>query len=240
MNRRGLGALVLAARCGLLALALAGCAYPTTQMEPVVRRGERFDADVTAALERGDFAEAYRLCDGWLELARQSGTMVNLVAGHETILWIHWAERDLPGALVENDAMGQWARRAVGEQQRMGLMHYWWSRAWLLAEAGRHAEAGAANAELDRVSTQAGDRSSLPLMRAWLACQRGDLAAAGAALAGFDVDGDDDPPDLYLIARIRQAEGDAAGAERLRRRIRDGARTRSRAVVMQRMAHDSV
>ena len=53
-------------------------------MVPVEREGEHLDAQVTAALERGDFAEAHRLCGRWLELARESGTMINLVAAHET------------------------------------------------------------------------------------------------------------------------------------------------------------
>ena len=57
--------------CVFVAVLLAvgmGCNYPPTQMAPVERRGERFYAQVTSAVERGDHAEAYRLCDRWLDL----------------------------------------------------------------------------------------------------------------------------------------------------------------------------
>jgi ATP/maltotriose-dependent transcriptional regulator MalT len=162
--------------------AFIGCAYPQTAMEPMVRRGEAFEAGVTAALERGDFAEAYRLCERWLALAHESGTPVNLVAVHETILWIRWAEHDAAGAMAESDAVGQAARRCDGEARRMALMHHWWCRAWLEAEAGRADEAAAAYAALERVSTQPGGRTSLPVLAAWLALARGDVAGAMAAM----------------------------------------------------------
>lgn len=227
--------------CVFVAVLLAvgmGCTYPPTQMAPVERRGERFYAQVTSAVERGDYAEAYRLCDRWLELARSSGTMINLVAGHENVMLIRWSERDLAGAMKQNDAMAEYSRRAVGEQRRAGLMHYWWWRAWLLSETGSHVDAANALAQLDRVSTQPGDRQSLPLITAWLAYNRGDMAAANAAVAAMTVDSDDDPTDLYIVARIRQSQGDAAGAERLHERIRRGARTLTRAAVVQRIARD--
>src|SRR5262249_6659477 len=113
-------------------------------MEPVVREGERLEAELTAALERGDFAEAHRGCTRKLALAERSGTPINSVAGHEPLLGIDWAEGTGAGALAEGDAVGAWSRRAAGEQQRAGLMHYWWSRAWILADAGRAADAAAA------------------------------------------------------------------------------------------------
>jgi len=207
-------------------------------MAPVERQGELLDSQVTSTGERGDYAEAYRLCDRWLDVARASGTMMNLVATHENMLRIRWSQSDIAGALRENDAMADYSRRAVGEQRRAGLMHYWWWRSWLLAEAGRHADAAGALTELDRLSTRPGDRASLPVMTAWLAYNRGDQATANAAAAAV-VDSDDDPPDLYVFARIRQSDGDAAGAERLRERIRRGARTLERAIVVQRMARDT-
>jgi predicted Zn-dependent protease len=118
-------------------------------------------------------------------------------------------------------------------------MHYWWSRAWLLGESGRRAEAAVALEQLDLVSTQPGDRQSLPVMSAWLAFTRGDIAAANTALTAMNVDADDDASDLYVFARIREAQGDVAGAERLRQRVRSGVRTLTKAVVVQRMARDA-
>src|SRR6476646_4606834 len=106
------------------ALFAAGCTYPPTRMAPVERQGELLDSQVTSAVERGDYAEAYRLCDRWLDVARASGTMMNLVATHENMLRIRWSDRAIAGALRENDAMGEYSRRAAGEQRRAGLMHY--------------------------------------------------------------------------------------------------------------------
>lgn len=221
----------MAARLAALVLvAVAACSYPTTQMQPVVRQGERFDAALTDAVERGDFAEAHRVCERWLELARRSGTTINMVAAYETIAWVRWAEGDVAAALAASDAMGDWAVRAIaGEQRRAALNHFFSVRAWLLAEAGSADEAAAAHAELARQATQPGDRPWLAIMRAWLAVQRGDLASANAALAEVDVATDDDSLDLLVFARARPAQ-----ADEFRRRLVAAPRSYLRGAVLHR------
>jgi hypothetical protein len=216
----------------LLVLAIiAGCAYPQTQMEVKMGPGEQIDADFTAAVERGDFAEAERVADRWLALAVRSGTMVNMVAAHETLLWLRWSEGDSARALAENDAMATFAARAQGEPRRASWAHYWWTRTWLLADAGRTAEAADACNELERDIRSDEDRAGLKVLRAWVALAGGDSAAAEKALAGVNLDADDDSTDLYVLIRLRQAQHDEAAAERLRQRLRGGARTWMRGLV---------
>jgi predicted Zn-dependent protease len=222
----------MTARLVVLALVVASCRYPATQMTPKTGEGERYASAVTAAVERGDFAAAHRLIDGWFALARKSGTTINMVGANENLLWIRWAEGDAAGTLAANDAMGDWARRCDGEPRRSALSHYYSLRAWILAEAGRADEAEAAYTELARVATRPGDSEWLAIVHAWLAVNRHDLDAANRALAGVDVAADNDALDLYVLARARPSE-----AEVYRRRLsEEAAHTLTRAAVLQKWA----
>lgn len=226
-------------RLGCLLLLVVGCAHtparttPTTAGTPMTAR-ERL-AVMTTQLERGDTAAALAGADDWLahhQAAWEPGLIINCRT------WIRWMAGDKKGALEENERL-----RLLSEQDEKSkhghLQHYWWDRAYLLAEAGRHAEADAARAEFERLATKPDDADSRNTLTAWLLVMRGDGAGALAAARAVDTKRDDDLQDLYVLSRAFEAGNDAAGAERIRALIRNGARYPMKPVILHEMQRDS-
>jgi hypothetical protein len=225
-------------RLVLILVLAAGCAHtqppvkPTTAAAAMTVRA-RLDA-MTDQLERGDLAAALAGTDDWLahyHEAWEPGLVINCRT------WIRWTGGDKKGALEENEKLPAFA--AKNEKSKRGLLlHYWWDRAYLLAEAGRQADADAARAEFERLGNQPDDQDSRKTLEAWLLVMRGDGAGALAAARAVDTERDKDLQDLYVLSRAFDAGGDSAGAERLRELIRNGHRYPMKAVILREMQRD--
>lgn len=219
-------------------LLAAGCAH-TQPAKPNVAAAmptvhERLDL-MTTQLEHGDIAAALAGTDDWLahhQEAWEPGLIVNCRT------WIRWTAGDKKGAFDENEKLRVLA--AEDAKSRDGhLLHYWWDRAYLLAEAGRQPEADAARAEFERLGNRPDDQDSRKTLEAWLLTMRGDGAGALAAAQAVDTTRDGDLQDLYVLSRAFDAGGDAAGAERLRERIRNGHRYPMKPVILREMKRDA-
>jgi hypothetical protein len=218
-------------------LMLASCSYPTTQLVPVEYDGKRLEDQLTAAVERGDFAEAQRLCELTLMLAQHSGALADFVSAYEKVLWIRWARGDDKGALAASAQMAEYARRCAPEQQRVGLMRVYFARAFVLAHGGEHAGARAAGAELDRIATQPADRPSVSVIDAWNALYDAEVGRASNLLAAVDEEDDNDTSHLFVFRRVCAANRygcDAAPA--LHQRLRNSSCRWLRAAFDQRLA----
>ncbi|HEX4458262.1 MAG TPA: hypothetical protein VIA18_09855 [Polyangia bacterium] len=193
---------------------------------------QRLD-EMTTALERGDIAAAFAITDDWRLHAKESWEP-GLIANCRT--WLRWTAGDKKGALEENEQQ----RILADPDNKTGrqLLHYWWDRAYLLAEAGRWTDAAAARAEFDRLADRPDDRDSRKTLEAWLLTMRGDGAGALAAARAVDTTRDDDIQDLYVLSRAFAAGGDAAGAERIRGLIRHGNRYPMKPVILREMKRD--
>ena len=127
----------------------------------------------------------------------------------------------------------------IAKIQRGAMLHYWWDRSYLAAEAGRTAEADEARAEFDKLGNQPDDADSRKVLDAWLAFTRGDGAAARAAASAVNLVKDSDLQDLYVVALALEAGGDATGAEKVRAQIRKGPRYPMKPLILQQMVRDA-
>jgi hypothetical protein len=215
-----------------------GCAHtqpvkPTVTAAPLTVR-QRLDV-MTTQIEAGDIAAALAGTDDWLT-HHQEAWEPGLIYNCRT--WLRWTAGDKPGALAENEQVRILA--AKDEQSREGhLKHYWWDRAYLLAEAGRQAEADAARAEFERLGNKPDDADSRKTLEAWLLVMRGDGAGALAAAKAVDTTRDTDLQDVYVLSRAFDAGGDVAGAVKLRETIRNGHRYPMKAVILREMKRDA-
>ncbi len=216
-------------------LLAVGCAHtmrPAAPQQMTVR--QRLDL-MTTQLEHGDIAAALAGTDDWLAHHKQAwepGLIINCRT------WIRWTAGDKKGALEENERL-----RLVADEDEKSkhdhLLHYWWDRAYLLAEAGRQAEADAARAEFERLATSPDDEDSRKTLEAWLLAMRGDGAGAAAAARAVDTTRDTDVQDLYVLSRAFAAGGDEASAERIRTLIRNGKRYPMKPVILREMQRDA-
>lgn len=219
-------------------LLAVGCAHTesaksTAAAKPMTFR-ERLDA-MTTQLERGDTTAALAGADDWLANSKESWEP-GFIANCRT--WIRWMAGDKKGALEENEKLRVAAAKDEKDQRDL-LLHYWWDRAYLLAEAGRHAEADSARAEFERLGNRPDDQDSRKTLEAWLLVMRGDGAGALAAARAVDTTRDGDIQDLYVLSRAFEAGGDSAGADRIRELIRNGKRYPMKPVVLREMKRDA-
>ncbi|MGZ3425403.1 MAG: hypothetical protein ACXVCV_02085 [Polyangia bacterium] len=221
-------------------LLLAGCAHApvattttTTAKPPTV--GQRLDA-MTSALEREDFDGALKGTDEWLATNPDVDTLA-LIYNCRT--WIRWGGGDKKGGYDENEKLREVVANAEPKVQRGAMLHYWWDRSYLAAEAGRTAEANEARAEFDKLGNRPDDKDSRKVLEAWLAFRRGDGAAARTAASVVDLVKDGDLQDLYVVALALEAGGDAAGAEKVRAKIRKGPSYPMKPLILQQMVRDA-
>ena len=181
--------------------------------------------EATIALEHEDFARAQKIFEERVTAAQKEGRLHDEAWLHNALTWVHWGAGDAAGALADNEQVAAIIQKApISDDEKRGvLLHYWWDKAYLLAEGHQDAEADAARAQFEQLAHEPGDHDGLEVLAAWFAIVRGDGAKARAAAATVDAAKDDDLQDLYVLARALEAGGDAAGAQTLRARIRAGA-----------------
>jgi hypothetical protein len=197
--------------------------------------------EATVALDRGDFARAQKLFEAHAAAETAAHHQRNAAWAHNALTWVRWGAGDGAGALAENEAVATIITRAdVGPEVKRGvLLHYWWDKAYLLAEQHHDRQADQARAEYQRLARQPDEHDGLAVLAAWFAVVRGDGKAARAAAVTVDVTKDDDLQDLYVIARALDAGGDAAGAAAVRARIRDGAAYPMKPLILRQMAKEA-
>jgi hypothetical protein len=195
---------------------------------------ERLGA-MTDALEREDFAAALKGTDQWLAGHPDVGTL-GLIYNCRT--WIRWGAGDRRGAFDENEQLVPTVAGAEPEVRRDWLLHYWWDRGYLLAEAGKIKEAEAARVEFDRLGDRPDDQDSRKVLEAWVRLLAGDRKGARAAAAAVDVERDADLQDWYVVERALEAGGDTAGAAALREKIRSGPRYPMKPLILQQIKRD--
>jgi hypothetical protein len=221
-------------------LLLAGCAHApattttTAAPAPTSLQG-RMDA-MTSALEREDFDGALKGTDEWLASKPDVDTLA-LIYNCRT--WIRWGGGDPKGGYEENEKLREVVAGADPKIKRSAMLHYWWDRSYLAAEAGRTAEANDARAEFDKLGDRPDNADSRKVLAAWLAFRRGDGAAARAAAGAVDLVKDGDLQDLYVVAVALEAGGDAGGAEKVRAQIRKGPRYPMKPLILQQMVRDA-
>lgn len=231
-------------RLAILGMLLAvGCAHTTASKPATAEKKqrqkspteERLDA-MTASLEREDFEGALRDTDKWLDTGPDVDTR-SLIYNCRT--WIRWGGGDKPGAMAENEKLREVVDGADEKIKRGAMLHYWWDRAYLEAEAGRAADADRSRAEFDRLGNTPDDADSRKVLEAYLLLARGDAAGAKAAASVVDLVKDPDLQDAYVVALALEAGGDAAGAEKVRERIRKGPSYPMKPLILQQMVRDA-
>ncbi|MCU1277923.1 MAG: hypothetical protein JWM53_1469 [bacterium] len=228
-------------RLSILVMLVGGCAHTTTSTTPTATSTFRSTAEqkldvMTAALEREDFAGALQGTDEWLATKPEIRALT-LIYNCRT--WIRWGGGDMKGAVDENEKLRETVAGADAKVAHGALLHYWWDRSYLEAEAGRASDAERSRAEFERIATAPDDADSKKVLEAWLLVMRGDGAAARKAANAVDVVKDGDLQDLYVVARALEAGGDAAGAEKLRAQIRKGPRYPMKPLILQQMVRDA-
>lgn len=217
----------------LLLLLVVGCAH-VAPAKSNVTVDERY-ARLTAELERGDTNGALAETDDWLAHHNESWEP-GAIANCRT--WIRWMAGDKKGAFAENERLYAVAK----DDPKNGpghLKHYYWDKAYLLAEAGRLDEADAARVEFERRADKPDDADSRNTLQAWLFTMRGDGAQARAAAEKVDTQRDNDLQDLYVLSRAYAAAADSLNAERIRQLIRNGTLYAMKPVILHEMAFDA-
>jgi hypothetical protein len=227
-------------RLTITMMLLAGCAHApaattttTTAKAPTVT--QRLEA-MTDALEREDFEGALKGTDEWLATKPDVDTEA-LIYNCRT--WIRWGGGDKKGGYDENEKLRAIVAGADAKEQRGAMLHYWWDRSYLAAEAGRSGEADEARAEFDKLGNQPDDKDSRKVLEAWLLLLRGDGAGARAAAKQVDLVKDSDLQDLYVVARALVGGGDAATAEKVRVAIRKGPRYPMKPLILRELVRDA-
>jgi hypothetical protein len=213
---------------------LAGCAHAPAVTTNRPNLHQRLDA-MTASIEKKDFDGAIRDTDEWLREKPDVETK-GLIYNCRT--WIRWGSGDKKGAAAENEKLRQTVAGADAKVQHW-MLHYWWDRAYLEAEAGKLDGAAKSQAEFERIATSPDDADSKHVLAAWLAFRRGEGDQARAAASAVDPAKDGDLQDLYVLACALESGGDAAGAAAIRERIRNGSRYPMKPTILQQMARDT-
>lgn len=226
-------------RLTIAMMLMAGCAHApaatttTTAQAPTVT--QRLEA-MTDSLEREDFDGALKGTDEWSATKPDVETQA-LIYNCRT--WIRWGGGDKKGGYDENEKLREIVAGADPKVQRGAMLHYWWDRSYLAAEAGRNGEADEARVEFDKLGNRPDDKDSRKVLDAWLAVTRSDGAAARAAAKEVDLVKDGDLQDAYVVARALDAGGDGAGAEKVRAMIRKGPRYPMKPLILQQMVRDA-
>jgi hypothetical protein len=233
-------------RLAILILLVGGCAHapapttttPTTTTTATTAKPAKVDRywEMTAALEKQDYAGALRETDTWLA-SRPDVEMVARIYNCRT--WIRWAAGDKQAAAAENEKVRETVAAADDKVKHGMMLHYLWDRAYLEAEAGRLEDAERTRAEFERSATAPDDADSKNVLAAWLAFRRGEGEKARAAASAVDPAKDGDLQDLYVLACALEAGGDASGAASIRERIRNGPRYAMKPTILQQMARDT-
>jgi hypothetical protein len=226
-------------RLAILIVMAAGCAHapalaPTTTA-PKPAKVDRY-WEMTAALEKQDYAAALRETDAWLASRPDVETVARI---YNCRTWIRWAAGDKKAAAAENEKVRETVAGADEKMKHGMMLHYLWDRAYLEAEAGRLDDAERTRAEFERMATAPDDADSKNVLAAWLAFRRGEGDKARAAASAVDPAKDGDLQDLYVLACALEAGGDAAGAASIRERIRNGPRYAMKPTILQQMARDT-
>jgi hypothetical protein len=153
---------------------------------------------------------------------------------HNTMMMIREAQGDPASALAENDQATLAAARGTwdpGDREALAYLKDRWHRAYLsrmLAETRTgsakqglvlYAEAALADYR-ERAKQLDGYDDSISVLEAYFAALDGKRDAARAAASRVDPAKDDDLEDLYLVVVGLEAGGDHAGAEAVRRQMR--------------------
>jgi hypothetical protein len=196
--------------------------------------------EATIALEKEDYKKAQALFEARVAACRAEHRDESEAWLHNDLVWVHWAMGDDAGALAENELVASVVRASsLSDKDKRGiLLHYYWDKAYLLAEDHKDAEADAARAEFVATAHEPDDHDGLQVLAAWFAVVRGDGAAARAAAATVDATKDDDLQDLYVLARALELGGDSKGAEAIRERIRVAAPYAMKPLMIREMAKD--
>jgi hypothetical protein len=222
----------------ILVLALGGCATTaatTSKTAPGMTVKQRLEA-MTVSIEKRDFDGALRDTDAWLAEKPDLDTL-KLIYNCRT--WIRWGGGDKTGAFAENEKLRASVAGADAKMAHGGMLHYWWDRSYLEAEAGRIADAEKSQLEFERIATAADDADSKNVLAAWIAFRRGDGATARKRASAVDPKKDEDLQDLYVVACALESGGDAAGAAHVRELIKNGYRYPMKPTIVQQMAKDT-
>ena len=226
----------------VMALMVGGCAHgPAAKTETTTASKkkspveERLDA-MTASLEKDDYEGALHDTDAWLETGPDVDTKA-LIYNCRT--WIRWGGGDKAGAVAENEKLREVVADAGEQIKRGAMLHYWWDRAYLEAEAARLADAQQSRAEFDKLGNTPDDADSRKVLEAWLAARRGDGAAAKAAAGAVNLAKDGDVQDLDVVAVALEAGGDAPGAEKVRDKIRKAPSYPMKPLILKQMVRDA-
>lgn len=230
-------------RLAILFALMAGCAHApaarptatattTTTKPPTLR--ERLAA-MTTSIEKRDFDGALRDTDAWIAEKPDLDTL-KLIYNCRT--WIRWGAGDKKGAFAENEKLRETVAGADEKVQHGGMLHYWWDRSYLEAEAGKLDDAQRSRDQFFAIATAPDDADSKHVLDAWLAFRRGEGEKARAEASAVDPAKDDDLQDLYVLACALDAGGDGAGATAIRDRIRNGYRYPMKPTILQQMERD--
>ena len=229
-------------RLAILIVLAAGCAHapatqtttttPTTTAKPLTVN-QRIDA-MTASIEKRDFDGALRDTDAWLAEKPDADTE-GLIYNCRT--WIRWGSGDKKGAFAENEKIPPLVARA-GDKIKHWMLHYWWDRSYLEAEAGKLDDAGKSRDEFFAIATKPDDADSKHVLDAWLAFRRGEGEKARSEASAVDLAKDGDLQDLYVVACALESGGDTAGAASVRDKIRNGSRYPMKPTILQQMERD--
>ncbi|MCA1663748.1 MAG: hypothetical protein LC659_05695 [Myxococcales bacterium] len=228
-------------RLAILLLALAGCAHapaarPTTATTATTTAAttDRY-WEMTAALERHDYAGALRETDTWLASRPDVETVARI---YNCRTWIRWAAGDKKAAAAENEKVRETVAGADEKVKHGMMLHYLWDRAYLEAEAGKLDDAARSRDEFFALASAPDDADSKHVLDAWLAFRRGEAEKARAEASAVDPAKDGDLQDLYVLACALDFGGDAAGAASIRERIRNGHRYAMKPTILQQMERD--
>jgi zinc protease len=189
--------------------------------------------EATFAIDRDDLAKAIQILDGMAELGRtHPDTFVEYTAQNAKT-WVLWAQGDLKAARAACDAQRTAIQRTKrpDDEKRAQMLHFYWDRAYLmreLADLEVPARRAAATVEAEKARLFFNDRAaefrnfdSMAALEAHFAVRARDMATALSAVRKVKLDQITDLQDLWLFSNALELINDAAGAEKLRERIRD-------------------
>jgi len=191
----------------------------------------------------GDFDRAAAAFLAVIPMLAKHPELSDEFSSHNAMMMIREAQGDPAAALAENDQATLCAERGTWDPQRRGTLAFEkdrWHRAYLtrmLAESragsAREALVQYARAALDEYRARGGFADSVAVLEAYFAALDGKRDEALAAARRIDPAKDDDVEDLYLVVVGLEAGGDHAGAEAVRRVMRQpGSAHLARAIML--------
>jgi hypothetical protein len=195
-------------------------------------------AHVTALVYEGDLAGAARLFDAMMARDRAQRNLENEAWGHNAMTWVRWGQRDLDGAIAENERVRKAveASQLADDAKRGVLLHYWWDRAYLLVDKADVSGADEARATYEKLARLPDEHDGLAVLAAYFAVKRGDAKSARDAAKTVDPAKDDDIQDLYILWLAFDAAGDRAAADDIKRRIDGGNEYPMKALILRELA----